>query len=111
MRTLIALVLACTLVGASRPAHAYNQTLKTIGIISTFVGGGLFLTGIICLGAYYGTNNPPGLLFDAGVGLTVFGALGLGAGIPLWIIGSKGGSAAPGRAMLYPAANGLRVEF
>jgi hypothetical protein len=97
------------LLGASRPAHAYNHNLKIIGMVSTLVGAGLFVTGIICIGAWYGVNNPPGDLRNAGIGLTVFGAVGMGVGIPLWIIGGQGGGG--NRAMLVPAANGFTVHF
>jgi hypothetical protein len=108
MRKLLAVMVLLALLGASRPAHAYNHNLKIIGMVSTLVGAGLFVTGIICIGAYYGVNNPPGDLRNAGIGLTVFGAVGMGVGIPLWIIGGQGGG---NRAMLYPAANGFTVHF
>src|SRR4051812_21423386 len=107
MRNLIIALSLATLLAGSRPAHAYNHALKTAGIVSTFVGAALFITGIICIGAYYGVNQPPGDLRNAGIGLTVMGAVGLGVGIPLWIIGNSGGR----RAMLIPAANGFRVQF
>jgi hypothetical protein len=109
MRRLLAALVLLAFLGAARPAHAYNHTLKVIGIVSTLVGAGLFVTGIICIGAYYGVNNPPGDLRNAGIGLTVLGALGLGAGIPMWIIGNSQGGG--NRAMLVPAVNGFTVHF
>jgi len=102
----VSVILALLLVSA-RPAHAYNHNLKLAGMISTFVGAGLFVTGLILIGVGYGVNNPPAHTGDAGIGLTVMGAIGMGVGIPLWIIGAQGGS----RALLTPAANGFLVRF
>jgi hypothetical protein len=107
MRALSLTVALAVLLLVARPAHAYNHNLKLAGMISTFVGAGLFVTGLILIGVGYGIDNPPAHTGDAGIAFTVMGAIGMGVGIPLWIIGASGGS----RAMLYPAANGFLVRY
>src|SRR5262245_18489777 len=107
MRIMIILALLLTL---ATPAHAYNRGLKIAGIVTTFIGFGLVITGSALLAADY-TNAPnrPPHSWDAGIATFVLGSIGVAAGIPMWAVGASGGRRY--RAQLLPAPNGLMLRF
>jgi hypothetical protein len=79
---------------------ASYRKMKIVGIVLAAVGGGMIVTGSIIMGAaranYYneGNNNnnvPAGnyyAMYNGGSAMVGLGIVGLGAGIPLAIIGS-----------------------
>ena len=113
----IALVLVLAI---ATPAHAHNRGLKVAGIIITMIGIALSVTGAALLIAdAYGVdrpNLPHTDYYHAGIGTLVVGQVSMAVGIPLWIIGARGGGRRH-RAMLTPllspttAGAALRFAF
>jgi hypothetical protein len=115
--------------GGDRCAKA--KKMKTIGIILASVGGGVFFTGIALVaigvhddanygyngntGYYGGTDGSP--LVAGGAVLMVLGVGGMGAGIPLAIIGSVkshkycGSGSERSYMQLSTKGNGLALNF
>jgi hypothetical protein len=113
--------------GGADKCEKYHK-MKTAGIIVASVGGGLFITGIALVaigihddvnyinngsGVYYGTNGGP--LIGGGAVCIVFGIGGIGAGIPLAIIGSVKSHKYCGSGRSYmelsTKGNGLALNF
>jgi len=60
------------------------RDMRTIGTILTVVGTGLFVSGLVTMA----DNLWDDQRFENGLVMYVVGAVSLGAGIPLWIVGA-----------------------
>ena len=103
------------------------RRMKSTGTTLTVLGGGMFIAGVAILSnssttttynGYssntYTEGNP-----EAGAALFLIGGAGLGAGIPLWIVGShskekyerKLRNLSTAKVYLKPQANGLTLSL
>jgi hypothetical protein len=119
MRAATRVVALLLVLAMATPAHAGNRGVKVAGIIITMIGIALTVTGITLLAVDAAGVDRPNLphtdYFHAGIGTLVVGQVSMAVGIPLWVIGGRGGGGRRHRAQLMPYVSptsaGVRLAF